>query len=139
MGCYPSGSAVTTTIVTVTPVATLTTTSAPTTTTAAPPISTSAPAATLTTTGVITTTAITTTTSEPSSPSSPPPAIPQGLYALKNVKTQKYLNVVGGSSANGANVQIWDNPLSNHSQWIIRPVGYGVYTLENKNSGKFLI
>merc|ERR1712217_941009 len=107
MGCYPSGFAVTTTIVTATP------------------------AATLTTTGVITTTAITTTTSEPSSPSSPPPAIPQGLYALKNVKTQKYLNVVGGSSANGANVQIWDNPVSNHSQWIIRPVGYGVYTLEN--------
>jgi len=63
--------------------------------------------------------------------------IPQGVYNLRNQETHLYLNSGGGSS-NGANVQVNNNPWSNSSRWIIRPVAGGLYTLENVNSGKFL-
>mmetsp|Transcript_21962 Transcript_21962/g.46694 ORF Transcript_21962/g.46694 Transcript_21962/m.46694 type:complete len:299 (+) Transcript_21962:16-912(+) len=85
----------------------------------------------------------------------------EGVFNLKNVKSGKYLNVQGGSLENGANIQLWNNPGSPHSQWRIyhvfeygllhlpmprdpgRPqlgeVGVpGVYHVENVYSGKSL-
>jgi hypothetical protein len=80
----------------------------------------------------------------PAAPSrAPAPALApaptwQGVYTVKNINAGTYLNVEGGLTTIGANVQVWDNPSSIHSQWKIRPVSDGVYTFENLNSGKFL-
>jgi hypothetical protein len=46
----------------------------------------------------------------------------QGVYNIRNVKSGKYLNVLGGSLDDGANVQLWNNPQSPHSQWRISHV-----------------
>jgi len=66
-------------------------------------------------------------------------ALPQvGLYALRNVENGLFLNVEGGSLLSGT--KVWDNPGSNHTQWLLRAAGDGdgVYTLENINSGMLL-
>merc|ERR1711920_197404 len=67
-----------------------------------------------------------------------PVVIPQGVYTLKNINTGEYLNVLDGSTSKGANVQIWNERESSHSQWTIRPVEGDVYTLENLNAELFL-
>jgi hypothetical protein len=67
-----------------------------------------------------------------------PAVIPQGVYTLKNINTGEYLNVLDGSTSKGANVQIWNERQSSHSQWTIRPVEGDVYTLENLNAELFL-
>merc|ERR1712039_913838 len=43
----------------------------------------------------------------------------QDIYTLKSFDSEMYLNVLGGWSNDGANVHMWDNPQSNHSQWRI--------------------
>ncbi|CAK0840708.1 unnamed protein product [Prorocentrum cordatum] len=86
--------------------------------------------------------------------------LPQGVYNIRNVKSGKYLNVLGGSLDEGANIQLWNNPQSPHSQWRISHVfEYGrlslptetviqgpvnqlgipaVYHIKNVHSGKSL-
>ena len=61
-----------------------------------------------------------------------------GVVTLQNVASGKYLNVSGGKSNNGCNVQIWDNPSSTHSQWCVLEVLPGTFVLENLASGKVL-
>merc|ERR1712217_669918 len=42
------------------------------------------------------------------------------IYTLKGLDSNMYLNVLGGWDHNGANVHMWDNWYSNHSQWQIQ-------------------
>jgi len=44
------------------------------------------------------------------------------FFNIKNHNSGKYMNVAGGSLANGGNIIQWDNPTSSHSQWVITPV-----------------
>merc|ERR1712060_397102 len=45
-------------------------------------------------------------------------ALGDGIYTLKNVAAEKWLNKSGrGGNENGAKVQIWDNPLSDDTKW----------------------
>merc|ERR1712217_266392 len=50
------------------------------------------------------------------------------IYTLKIVNSHMYLNVLGGWLHNGANVHMWDNPYSNHSQWHMQRVQEGTTT-----------
>jgi hypothetical protein len=60
------------------------------------------------------------------------------VSVLKNVKANRFLNVMGGGTTNGANVYIWDTWTSDNSHWKIQQVAHGVYTLRNVNSGLYL-
>lgn len=85
------------------------------------------------------------------SPARPEPAtdLAPGTYSVMNVNSGKYLNVIAGSREAFANVQIWNNPESSHSQWrltkaseygsvTIRGGMPGIYLLQNVNSDLYL-
>ena len=64
--------------------------------------------------------------------------IPYGIYNIKSVNSGKFLNISGGGRDKRTNVQIWDNPQSWDSQWIIDNIGDGKYVIRSTNSGLFV-
>lgn len=61
-----------------------------------------------------------------------------GQYRITNVASGRALGVYGASTADGANIVIWDSNTSNDQKWIIQPIGYGYYTIYDVNSGKVI-
>lgn len=59
-------------------------------------------------------------------------------YTIQNVRSGLYLNVWAGSRSDGANVVVWNNPQSEHSQWQIHQAAGGMYTIRNVNGGTYL-
>lgn len=64
--------------------------------------------------------------------------ISPGAYTIKNLNSRLYLNVLGNSSHNGANVVVWDNPDHLETQWIIHHASGMVYLLQSASTGKYL-
>ena len=60
-----------------------------------------------------------------------------GFVTIKSVCGGGYLNVSGGSSENGANIQQWNNPGSSHTQFKIEARG-GTFTIKARCSGKYI-
>ncbi|MHA6529872.1 cellulase family glycosylhydrolase [Paenibacillus sp. BAC0078] len=59
-------------------------------------------------------------------------------YKLVNVGSGKALDVAAAGTADGTNVQIWDDNGTGAQQWVITDVGGGLYKVINVNSGKGL-
>lgn len=75
-----------------------------------------------------------------STPPPPPPVggITNGIYRIEAVHSGKVVEVQGGSTANGANIQqnTWNN--SNSMKWQVESLGSGNYKITNVNSNKSL-
>jgi GH43 family beta-xylosidase len=67
-----------------------------------------------------------------------PAALTGSVYKLVNPSSGKALDVDGGSTANGANVQLWEDNSTTAQEWRITSLGDGAYTLVNTISGKAL-
>eukprot|EP01084_Bolivina_argentea_P172153 298218_1 len=63
--------------------------------------------------------------------------IPYGIYNIKNTNSGKYLNLSGGQKGKGINVQIYDNPQSSHTQWIVDTCAKG-YIIRSTASGCYI-
>ncbi|MEJ6481552.1 RICIN domain-containing protein [Nostoc punctiforme UO1] len=72
---------------------------------------------------------------EPSSPKTPLPAAGK-YYKLANKNSGKYLDVAGGSTADGANIQQYTSNTTSAQQWLLEDAGNGYYYLVNKTSSK---
>jgi len=59
-------------------------------------------------------------------------------YTIQSRTSGRYMNVKGGSKQDGANVIVWNNPDSLHSQWNLRRKPDGNYTIENVHAQTFL-
>ncbi|NEW09347.1 cellulase family glycosylhydrolase [Paenibacillus sp. SYP-B3998] len=59
-------------------------------------------------------------------------------YKLVNVGSGKALDVNAAGTADGSNVQIWDDNGTGAQQWVITDVGGGLYKVINTNSNKGL-
>nr|WP_315971349.1 cellulase family glycosylhydrolase [Paenibacillus sp. N3.4] len=73
--------------------------------------------------------------------STPPPGdsiISGKTYKLVNVGSGKALDVNAAGTADGSNVQIWDDNGTGAQQWVITDVGGGLYKVINTNSNKGL-
>lgn len=55
-------------------------------------------------------------------------------YKMVNVGSGKALDAAAAGTANGTNVQIWDDNGTGAQQWIITDVGGGLYKVINVNS-----
>ncbi|OKP95466.1 cellulase family glycosylhydrolase [Paenibacillus sp. P46E] len=55
-------------------------------------------------------------------------------YKMVNVGSGKALDAAAAGTANGTNVQIWDDNGTGAQQWIITDVGGGLYKVTNANS-----
>jgi cytochrome c peroxidase len=65
--------------------------------------------------------------------------LPEGVYLVKALHSDKCMEVAGVGTANGSNVQQWScNPTASHHQWQFTAVGNGYYKITNVNSGKVL-
>ncbi|MEW9700457.1 M6 family metalloprotease domain-containing protein [Paenibacillus sp. SI8] len=60
------------------------------------------------------------------------------IYKLTALNSGKNLDVAGGSTADGANVQQWSNNGNLQQQWKVVDVGNGYYKLISQSSGKVL-
>ena len=60
-----------------------------------------------------------------------------GIYRL-NTPSGKSLDIAGGSTSDGAQVQIWSQNSTGAQNWQVTSTGSGFYTLMNPASGKFL-
>ncbi|MBD0379471.1 family 43 glycosylhydrolase [Paenibacillus sedimenti] len=60
------------------------------------------------------------------------------IYKLMNPNSNKALDVNGGGTANGTNVQIWSDNNSTAQEWRITKLSGGNYKLINTNSNKAL-
>ena len=62
-----------------------------------------------------------------------------GVYRLTTAVNSSYaIDVAGGSSSSGANVQVWSSNGTSAQQWAIEYVGSGYYKLKCVGSGKVL-
>lgn len=78
------------------------------------------------------------TTQSSSTTTQATPLPPTGkYYKLANKNSGKYLDVSGGSTENGANVQQWTSNTTQAQQWLLEDAGNGYFYLVNK-SGKVL-
>lgn len=59
-------------------------------------------------------------------------------YKIVNANSGKVLDVIGGSTANGAGIQQWEWLKGLNQQWQIVPIGNGYSRIVNVNSGKVL-
>ncbi|MGL1934463.1 MAG: RICIN domain-containing protein [Fibrobacterales bacterium] len=66
------------------------------------------------------------------------PVYLDGVYEIRNNISNKCVDVDGASYSDGANVRQWDCNQSNAQYWIVDHLGSDVYSLTNKNSGKYL-
>lgn len=60
----------------------------------------------------------------------------EGVYVIRARHSGKALDVVGGSTENGALVHQWDYFGGNSQQWGVQSTGDGYYTVTNLHSGK---
>ncbi|MBB3108827.1 GH43 family beta-xylosidase [Paenibacillus phyllosphaerae] len=67
-----------------------------------------------------------------------PAALTGSVYKLINPISGKALDVAGGGTADGTNVQLYQDNNSTAQEWRITSLGDGAYTLVNTNSGKAL-
>ncbi|TYP76762.1 RICIN domain-containing protein [Paenibacillus methanolicus] len=73
-----------------------------------------------------------------SNPGTPSAIVSGGIYKLTAQHSGKNLEVAGGSSADGANVQQWTDNGQPHQQWKVIDAGNGYYKLIAQSSGKAL-
>lgn len=59
-------------------------------------------------------------------------------FVSSNVNMSLVLDVMGGSTANGGNIQLWAENAVNQQKFVIRSTGDGWYRLVNERSGKVL-
>ena len=78
-------------------------------------------------------------------PPAPPPAsvtpVVGTWYKILNGKSGKAMEVIGASTADAANTDIWDYTGATNQQWSIQDAGTsgpGYYKIINRNSGKCL-
>jgi|GEM_PF-2166336 len=71
-------------------------------------------------------------------PTPPPSSVANGLYKLVNAGSNKALDVSGGNTADGTNVQIWTDTSGASQQWQVTQNADGTYKLVNPSSGKAL-
>lgn len=64
--------------------------------------------------------------------------IPNGTYRLRAGDSKQFLDVSGGATTNGTNVQLWEYVDGNTQEWQFTRLGNGLYTLYNARSGKYL-
>jgi len=57
------------------------------------------------------------------------PEVQNGTYYIRNMKSGLYLDVSGGGTVNGTNVQLWDANTSNAHKWDIIPLDNGLYVI----------
>ncbi|WYJ90843.1 hypothetical protein A5888_002611 [Enterococcus sp. 9E7_DIV0242] len=67
-------------------------------------------------------------------------AVQDGVRYLvsSNINTNLVLDVTGGGTANGANIQLWTENAVNQQKFVIRSADAGWYRLVNERSGKVL-
>lgn len=61
-----------------------------------------------------------------------------GEYMIRIFDTGKFFAIAGGSSNNGANLIQWDKEYGRHFFFLLKHIGNDVYTIQSKQSGKFL-
>lgn len=59
-------------------------------------------------------------------------SLTNGWYYIKNVESQKYLQVDENTGANGQNIEIGTGSGSNGQKWYLTDIGNGYYTLTSK-------
>ena len=59
-----------------------------------------------------------------------------GIYKAINLNANRAMDVTGGSTADGTNLQIWDYIAHTSEQWTILPTGDGFFKLTAVHSGK---
>ena len=65
--------------------------------------------------------------------------ISNGTYIIESkLSTNKVLDISGGSSLNGANLQLWDNAKEKQQKFIVTYLGNCFYKIQNLRSGKVL-
>ncbi len=62
----------------------------------------------------------------------------EGIYNIQNVGTQKYIDVEGPSTNEGANVQQWTYHTGDQAKWYIKRQSDGYYTIQSVYSGKYV-
>ncbi len=61
-----------------------------------------------------------------------------GTFSLQNRNSGKYIDVAGGSAANGANILQWQNTGNTNQQFTFTDVGDGAYSIISAATGKSL-
>jgi len=64
--------------------------------------------------------------------------LPDGLYTISSVGSGKLMDVLGGSTADGAAVVQWRTNGGKNQQWQLKSLGNGEYSLKAVHSGKVL-
>ncbi len=64
--------------------------------------------------------------------------IPNGNYNITGTGSGKSMDVIGGSSTDGTNIDLYDSNGSGAQQWTFTRDADGYYTIENTSSGKYL-
>ena len=64
--------------------------------------------------------------------------IPNGTYRLRAGDSKQFLDVSGGATTNGTNVQLWEYVDAGTQEWRFTRLSNGLYTLYNTWSGKYL-
>ena len=65
--------------------------------------------------------------------------VPNGYFEVRSAASAgRALDVAGGSSSNGANVQLYNVNSTAAQAWYVQHVGGGWYRLSNDGSGKAL-
>lgn len=57
-------------------------------------------------------------------------SIPDGWYYIKNINSQKYLDVAGGKDVNGANVIQYQGNGKSNQKWYVKNLGNNVITIQ---------
>ena len=65
-------------------------------------------------------------------------ALLTGVYRIKSVYSNKYMDVVGKSTANGTKINQWDKSDLESQLWAVSRLSDGSYAIININSGKAL-
>lgn len=62
----------------------------------------------------------------------------EGIYNIQNVGTQKYMDVEGPSTNEGANIQQWTYHTGDQAKWYIKRQSDGYYTIQSVYSEKYV-
>ena len=64
--------------------------------------------------------------------------IPNGNYNIIGIGSGKNMDVIGGSTADGTNIDLYENNGTGAQQWTFTRDADGYYTIKNTSSGKYL-
>ena len=65
--------------------------------------------------------------------------LPEGTYSIiATINTGNVIDIAGGSTRSGANVQMYSSNSTNAQRFYLRPIGSGYYTIQNPISGLYL-